>query len=68
MAIGGSRTPDPMALPSLHVLVYPMHAKVVDQFIGQGVAARGSVFSVARTHGKDKATWTEYCQSNEEAF
>lgn len=45
MAIGGSRTPDQftMALPSLHVLVYPIHAKVVDQFIGQGVAARGSV-------------------------
>ena len=45
MAIGGSRTPDQftMALPSLHALVYPMHAKVVDQFIGQRVAARGAI-------------------------
>ncbi|KAL6230902.1 hypothetical protein BDW75DRAFT_221481 [Aspergillus navahoensis] len=44
MAIGGSKTPDQftMALPSLHILVYPLHAKVVDQFIGYGVCARGA--------------------------
>lgn len=33
-----------MALPSLHILVYPLHAKVVDQFIGQGVSTRGAIF------------------------
>lgn len=45
MVIGGSGTPDQftMALPSLHALVYPMHAKVVSQFIGQRVAARGAI-------------------------
>lgn len=45
MAIGGSRTPDQftMSLPSLRAFVYPMHAKVVDQFIGQRVAARGAI-------------------------
>lgn len=45
MAFGGSKSADQftMALPSLHVLVYPLHAKVVDQFIGYGVGARGAI-------------------------
>ena len=45
MAVGGSSSPDQytMALPSLHLLFYALHAKVVDQFIGQGLGTSGAV-------------------------
>lgn len=40
---GGSDSPDQvsLALPGLHLLVYPFHAKVVDQVVLQGLAATG---------------------------
>jgi|SRR5690242_3129532 len=45
MAVAGSTTPDQvsMALPTLHVLVYSLHAKVVDQAVLTGCAAPGAV-------------------------
>ncbi|KAH9829750.1 flavoprotein [Teratosphaeria destructans] len=41
----GSTTRDQysMALPSLHVLFYPLHAKIIDQFIGNHCLDAGSV-------------------------
>jgi len=45
MAVGGSSSPDQytMALPTLHLLFYALHAKVVDQFVGQGLGTSGAV-------------------------
>ncbi|PLB44761.1 flavo protein [Aspergillus steynii IBT 23096] len=45
MAVGGSTMSDQitMALPTLHNLVYSLHAKVVDQVVFQGYGAPGSV-------------------------
>ncbi|GES58475.1 flavo protein [Aspergillus terreus] len=45
MAVAGSTTPDQvtMALPTLHLLVYSMHAKVVDQEVFLGYGSPGSV-------------------------
>lgn len=42
---GGSTTPDQysMALPSMHLYFYCLHAKVVDQFVGQNCLDAGSV-------------------------
>ncbi|KAG9185458.1 hypothetical protein G6011_08002 [Alternaria panax] len=45
IAVGGSSTPDQftMVLPTLHLLFYALHAKVVDQFIGQDLGTSGAV-------------------------
>jgi multimeric flavodoxin WrbA len=45
MMTGGSTTPDQfsMALPSLQLYFYCLHAKVVDQFVGQNCMDAGSV-------------------------
>ena len=45
MMTGGSTTPDQfsMALPSMHLYFYCLHAKVVDQFVGKNVMDAGSV-------------------------
>ena len=45
IAVGGSLTPDQftMALPTLHLLFYGLHAKIVDQFIGQDLGLSGAV-------------------------
>lgn len=42
---GGSNSPDQysMALPSMHLYFYCLHAKVVDQYIGQGFSNPGAV-------------------------
>ncbi|KAL4804780.1 flavoprotein [Aspergillus unguis] len=47
MAVAGSTLPDQvsLALPQLHLLVYSIHAKVVDQEIFLGYGAPGSVVS-----------------------
>lgn len=51
IAVGGSTASDQstMALPSLHILVYPLHAKVIDQVIFQGYGSPGAV--LASGHG-----------------
>lgn len=43
LAVGGSTTPDQfaLALPSLHLMVYSLHAKVVDQAVIMGCGAPG---------------------------
>ncbi|KAJ9657936.1 hypothetical protein H2198_004019 [Neophaeococcomyces mojaviensis] len=43
LAIGGSTTPDQftLALPTLHLMVYPLHAKVVDQVVIMGCGSPG---------------------------
>ena len=45
MAVGGSTTPDQftMTVPTLHLFVYCLHAKVVDQYVVMGCGAPGSV-------------------------
>lgn len=45
LAVGGSTTPDQftMALPTLHMFCYPLHAKVVDQAVFMGYANPGAV-------------------------
>ncbi|THV82784.1 flavo protein [Aureobasidium pullulans] len=45
IAVGGSSTPDQftMVLPTLHLLFYALHAKTVDQFIGQDLGSSGAV-------------------------
>jgi multimeric flavodoxin WrbA len=45
IAVGGSSTPDQftMVLPTLHLLFYALHAKIVDQFIGQDLGSSGAV-------------------------
>jgi multimeric flavodoxin WrbA len=45
MCVGGSTTPDQftMALPTLHLFAYSLHAKVVDQCLVAGCANPGSV-------------------------
>ncbi|KAI4719392.1 flavoprotein [Aureobasidium sp. EXF-10727] len=45
IAVGGSSTPDQftMVLPTLHLLFYALHARVVDQFIGQDLGSSGAV-------------------------
>lgn len=42
---GGSTTPDQysMALPSMHLYFYCLHAKIVDQYVGQGFSNPGAV-------------------------
>ncbi|KAJ4989587.1 hypothetical protein SVAN01_04964 [Stagonosporopsis vannaccii] len=47
LAIGGSTTPDQftMALPTLHLFAYSLHAKVVDQEVIMGCANPGAVLS-----------------------
>ncbi|KAI4839879.1 flavoprotein [Aureobasidium sp. EXF-8845] len=44
IAVGGSSTPDQftMVLPTLHLLFYALHARVVDQFIGQDLGSSGA--------------------------
>ncbi|KAG9525190.1 flavoprotein, partial [Aureobasidium melanogenum] len=64
IAVGGSSTPDQftMALPTLHLLFYALHAKVVDQFIGQDLGSSGAVclhadlISRAQRMGKNLAS------------
>ena len=43
LALGGSTTPDQfaLALPMLHLIVYPLHAKVVDQAVIMACGAPG---------------------------
>jgi multimeric flavodoxin WrbA len=55
IAVGGSTTPDQftMALPTLHLLVYSIQAKVVDQFICPGAGSPGAVVT------KDGGAWVE---------
>lgn len=45
MAIGGSTTPDQfaLALPMLHLMVYSLHAKVVDQVVFEACGTSGLV-------------------------
>lgn len=45
LAVGGSTTPDQftMALPTLHLFAYSLHAKVVDQEVVMGCANPGAV-------------------------
>lgn len=45
MMVAGSTVPDQvtMALPTMHQFVYPLHAKVVDQYVFLGCANPGSV-------------------------
>jgi multimeric flavodoxin WrbA len=45
IAVGRSSTPDQftMVLPTLHLLFYALHAKAVDQFIGQHLGSSGAV-------------------------
>jgi hypothetical protein len=45
IATGGSSTSDQftMVLPTLHLLFYALHAKIVDQFIGQDLGSSGAV-------------------------
>ncbi|KAJ8116641.1 hypothetical protein OPT61_g1969 [Boeremia exigua] len=45
LAVGGSTTPDQftMALPTLHLFAYSLHAKVIDQDIVMGCANPGAV-------------------------
>ncbi|KAF2622157.1 flavo protein [Macroventuria anomochaeta] len=45
LAVGGSTTPDQftMALPTLHLLAYGLHVKVVDQEVMMGCANPGAV-------------------------
>ncbi|KAH6629739.1 flavoprotein-like protein [Boeremia exigua] len=45
IAVGGSTTPDQftMALPTLHLFAYGLHAKVIDQAIVMGCANPGAV-------------------------
>ncbi|KAJ9130112.1 Oxidoreductase [Coniochaeta hoffmannii] len=47
LAVCGSNTPFPeqwtMALPTMHILTYPLHAKVVDQVVLPGNANAGAV-------------------------
>jgi multimeric flavodoxin WrbA len=45
LVVGGSTSPDQhtMALPTLYQLVYPIHAKVVDQVLLDGYGRAGSV-------------------------
>jgi multimeric flavodoxin WrbA len=45
IAVGGSSTPDQftMVLPTLHLLFYALHAKVVDQFICRDLGSSGAV-------------------------
>ena len=47
IAVGGSSAQDrvAMALPTLHVMIYSLHMKVVDQVVFQGFAAPGSVLA-----------------------
>ena len=64
IAVGGSSTPDQftMVLPTLHLLFYALHAKVVDQFIGQDLGSSGAVclhqdlISQAQNMGKNIAS------------
>lgn len=57
IAVAGSTTPDQvtMALPTLHLLVYSMHAKVVDQEIVLGYGAPGSVVFKGEGEAMDRA-------------
>lgn len=52
VAIGGSTTPDQfaLALPTLHLLVYSLHAKVVDQMLIMGCGAPG--LAVIKSNGE----------------
>ncbi|KAI5266798.1 flavoprotein [Aureobasidium subglaciale] len=64
IAVGGSSTPDQftMVLPSLHLLFYALHARIVDQFIGQDLGTSGAVclhddlISRAQRMGKNLAS------------
>ncbi|CAD0108655.1 unnamed protein product [Aureobasidium uvarum] len=64
IAVGGSSTPDQftMVLPTLHLLFYALHARVVDQFIGQDLGSSGAVslhedlISRAQRMGKNLAS------------
>ncbi|KAH7397090.1 flavoprotein-like protein [Pyrenochaeta sp. MPI-SDFR-AT-0127] len=49
LAVGGSTTPDQftMALPTLHLLAYSLHMKVVDQMVYMGCTNPGAVLKSA---------------------
>ncbi|KAI9928854.1 hypothetical protein ASPWEDRAFT_36662 [Aspergillus wentii DTO 134E9] len=57
MAVGGSTNTDQitMALPTMHNLVYSLHAKVVDQVVFQGYGAPGSVLATGKGDAVERA-------------